>query len=175
MLFRRDAVAYLIAEDQKEDAKSLLAEALECCPTSLLLHFYAAELAEENKDLDSAKKYFESLISRLQQKIDRLQPIVTELSGDLTQADLEQQKKLEKAGSASVMSHAMNAESGEEDNAQNDDQGISEADVQVKRQEYETKKAALSDAMDKANLTWIQYMKFCRRADGIKGARQVML
>lgn len=150
----RDAACFLLEQGQEDDADAILSEGLECCPDSLLLSFYAAELAEEKGDSAKVKSYYENLLKLLQSHIEKLQPQMNELTLHLEMIEMEKQRLLERM-------------------ALPDDQRYDSADNEMMAQEYAAFKTVYDSLTSKANIAWIQYMKYCRRTDGIKSARQI--
>ena len=146
--------------DSKTDsgaAIKLLERGLEIMPDSLLLTFYAAEIDEKAGRIDETKQRFEKLISGLQVKMETLQPQI-----DTINTDIQERGRKDKAKKLTSNIAASNEIEEEEIYEQDNDMDSQDGDAAEKLDQL-TKELGQIERL--ANLTWLQYMKTCRRTE----------
>lgn len=166
--------------EDEEMGMGLLKTAIEIMPSSLLLNFYSAEREELKKQLDRVKVIFDKLIDILGRECQALQSRIDALNAT---ARLKAANDRMNAATATTTSSThqpfsdISYHEEHEEEEDDDDEGgrgsrakmvVAEKDLELVREEER-----LGDTIDKFNLTWIQYMKFARRAEGIKAARLI--
>ncbi|GAA5994765.1 hypothetical protein JCM5350_007986 [Sporobolomyces pararoseus] len=161
---------YNLRMGRVDEAKGQLQAGLVAIPSSLLLAYTLADLEESKQDSAACYSIYDNLIARLYEQIAKLETTVTE---ETTAALAE----LEAAS-------AEEAEVKKEENG-NGDEEMEEGGAVEKREkkaeEEEKKKKEVKDKYEPeierlkkmAASVWITEMRFARRADGVKPARQV--
>ncbi|KAK4688663.1 cleavage stimulation factor subunit 3, partial [Tremellales sp. Uapishka_1] len=145
------AATYKNQSGNADEALAYLKAGVEVCPKSFLLSFAYAEMEEDRKNYAVCHATFESLISRLAPEIDEL--------------------KVQVAADVAVAK-------GPEINALPDGDEMAVTRLQEERENRGKKVAdtlgiGVDEAMAGLSLVWIMYMRFARRAEGIKAARLV--
>lgn len=161
----RDYIEFISGSTEVTDdtLESIMNEALDANPDSLLLTFFIAQLYEVKKKNEEAKEVFERLINSLQNRIvDKLQPATEELNVKV--------QRLLAISSNSETKLSNNSVSLTVDLKNDDPEHESLENMQERLSKYEGQLKVLTE---KANQAWIQYMRFVRRTDGIKGARLI--
>ncbi|GAA5960372.1 hypothetical protein JCM3765_007490 [Sporobolomyces pararoseus] len=161
---------YNLRMGRVDEAKGQLQAGLVAIPSSLLLAYTLADLEESKQDSAACYSIYDNLIARLYEQITKLETTVTEET-TAALAELE-------------ASSAEEAEVKKEENG-NGDEEMEEGGAVEKREkkaeEEEKKKKEVKDKYEPeierlkkmAASVWITEMRFARRADGVKPARQV--
>ncbi|KAL7423926.1 mRNA 3'-end-processing protein rna14 [Cryptotrichosporon argae] len=142
-------------KEQGKDAEStaFLRAGVKACPKSFLLTFALAELDEERRDYASCHAIFEDLVYLLNADIDTLKADVA--------------AEIEAARGPEILASAHAAEEGDELARLIREREERGEDVAQRRAGEVVERATA------ASVVWIMYMRFARRAEGIKGARAV--
>ncbi|GAA6062293.1 hypothetical protein JCM10212_004381 [Sporobolomyces blumeae] len=175
-----------------EEAKGQLQAGLAAIPSSLLLAYTLADLEESKPDHAACYAIYDNLISHLYGQLDKLDKIVKEETDQALEALDDPSKADGTAGGAGAEDTEMvKGENGEEDKKQlenggqaeeDDDDAAGAAEKREKRAELEEKtknevKARYEPEIERfkrmAASVWITEMRFARRADGVKPARQI--
>ncbi|RUS21308.1 hypothetical protein BC937DRAFT_93090 [Endogone sp. FLAS-F59071] len=129
-------------------------------PCSFLVHFAYAELCESRKHLAEARAAFESLLAQLTARIEQIN----------RESDAEVQTMLQHA-----------AEERAAESLGDDIDGEMREQIRMKERERERERGKLEEKRKReiehvakgCSLVWISYMRFSRRAEGIKTARTI--
>ncbi|KAI9304476.1 hypothetical protein BJ944DRAFT_256292 [Cunninghamella echinulata] len=153
-----DYAMYYIELSKPEKALSILKQAMDILPTSLLVHFAYTEICESRKMLDEAKQGFDSILENLDNEIEKLKESVQVEVNKLTQ-------RLEQERASMNLGDDIDGELREQ---------LREKERRIKKEQDELEdqlKEQVDDIMQRCSLVWIAYMRFARRTDGIKAAR----
>ncbi|KAK9717514.1 mRNA 3'-end-processing protein rna14, variant 2 [Basidiobolus ranarum] len=157
-----DFAIYCAECGKTEEAVAHLKAGTEVVPTSLLLHFAYAELEESKKNNPRARELYEILLKNIEKYIEEIRT-----SGEQEINEL-------------VQSLASEEVENEEDSERERD-GEDRERLRVKERSAEKQKAKVEAQIEKNlmsvkkafTLVWIMFMKYARRAEGIKAARQI--
>lgn len=160
-----DGGRFLRANGKDSEAVDFLKQGIEANSKSLLITFYATELYESVQQFDQAKILFEDLIKSYEQDY-----LMCRNSVESTEESMKSREKALK-GTENVV---------EEADEESSDDDINRNNLLVNDAEYVKLKDTLmmhkktEDILSrKLNCIWIQFMKYSRRTEGMKGARQV--
>ncbi|ODO03341.1 hypothetical protein L198_02186 [Cryptococcus wingfieldii CBS 7118] len=159
------ATAYYLKQNEKDKAIELVKAGVEACPKSFLLTFAYAELEEERKEYATCHALYSNLISKLNPEVDQLRK---EIVKEVEIARGPPIPNAEKAQSA--------AAAGDVDMDGNDLQEIQKlVDERENRGRLvaERRGRDVDELMIGISVVWNMYMRFARRAEGIKSARAV--
>ncbi|GAA6008673.1 hypothetical protein JCM11491_003391 [Sporobolomyces phaffii] len=156
-----------------DEAKGQLQAGLAAIPSSLLLAYTLADLEESKQDHAACYAVYDNLVAHLYEQITKIETTISEE----TNAALAE---LEAASAAEE-----NVEVKKEETDAGDDENMEEGGAAEKREKKaEEEEKAKKEVKDKyeaqvdnlkkmAASVWITEMRFARRADGVKPARQV--
>ncbi|KAI8358476.1 hypothetical protein EDC96DRAFT_465074 [Choanephora cucurbitarum] len=149
---------YYQSLNKPEKAISILKQAIEILPTSLLLNFSYAELCESRRQLDEAREAYDQLVAHLESKSEQLKSASQQEIARLMQEAEEERASMN-------LSDDIDGELREQLRSR-------ERHVKREQEAIETQLNEQMDAIARAgSLVWINYMRFARRTDGIKSAR----
>ncbi|KAK7450527.1 mRNA 3'-end-processing protein rna14 [Stygiomarasmius scandens] len=137
------AYIWMNSTDKPEGALSTLKSGIEANPASFLLNFAYIDFLENEKEFGAVHKAFNQFLEILQNNLDRLQA---------------------EADKAAALPGAVHKSHGAEADSSN---GISLSRMNIVDSEE------LKDRVKEYNLVWIMYMRFGRRAEGIKSSRAI--
>ncbi|GAA6055006.1 hypothetical protein JCM3770_000490 [Rhodotorula araucariae] len=148
-----------------EDAHKQLREGLSANPGSLLLAYTLADLEEGKPDLQAAYAVYDALIEHLNARIAQLEADVeagvAAAVAEREEVHVQQVKERIAAG-------------GEEDTVEEREAKAEE--IEALKKEVKDKKAPEIESVKKAVANvWITEMRFARRSDGLKQARNIFL
>ncbi|GAA5924269.1 cleavage polyadenylation factor subunit RNA14 [Sporobolomyces koalae] len=158
---------YNLRMGRTDEAKGQLQAGLTAIPSSLLLAYTLADIEESNQDHPACYAIYDNLIAHLYGKIAQLESTVA----DETAAAIEELD-------------ADNIEPKQEENGTGDedmDEGGAVEKREKRAEEEEQKRKEVKDKYEPeleklkkmVSSVWITEMRFARRADGVKPARQV--
>ena len=155
-----DAANYCIEINKLDDAAVMLKQGMEALPTSCLVHFAYTELEEVRKQDGEARSAFESLLANLDQRIQKVQ-----FKAEDQIDELNEREKVNKPPEKELAE--MDADAKESLKKQT-------AEFAERRKAFEDKRNALvAELKEAVSLTWVEYMRFTRRSEGIKPARLI--
>ncbi|WWD10146.1 hypothetical protein V865_008280 [Kwoniella europaea PYCC6329] len=152
------AATYYLKQDKKDEATEILRAGVQACPKSFLLTFSLTELLEDLSQYTAVHELYQNFLSSLSPEIDDLKKVI--------EREVEMAKGPEippVAGGDITM----------------DGDGLSEYQRMVEERENrgklveERRGKQLQELSRGINVGWIMYMRFARRAEGIKAARAV--
>ncbi|KAI9330114.1 hypothetical protein BDR26DRAFT_807589 [Obelidium mucronatum] len=155
-----DAARYLIELGKLEDASSLLHQAVEALPNSLLLSFALAELEE------SRKKEHSSVASIYETLITNLETWVSEINAKY---DNEHATLMNLLRGSEVVD--MSDWDGERREAEREKE--KERNAEVEQKVEVARKRKLRQAKEAWSLAWVVYMRFARRSQSVLAARNL--
>ncbi|WVF72119.1 hypothetical protein IAT40_006931 [Kwoniella sp. CBS 6097] len=150
---------YYLKLGKKDEAAGVLRAGVQACPKSFLLTFALSELLEDLNTYPAVHDLFVSLIDALSPEIDSLKKTIDR--------EVEAAKGPEIPNSSSLGDINM------------DGDGASEVQKMVEEREArgklveERRGKEVDELVRGVNVAWIMYMRFARRAEGIKAARGV--
>ncbi|OCF36522.1 hypothetical protein I316_01772 [Kwoniella heveanensis BCC8398] len=150
---------YYLKLGKKDEAAGVLRAGVQACPKSFLLTFALSELLEDLNSYPAVHELFVSLIDALAPEIDGLKKTIAR--------EVEAAKGPEIPNSSSIGDINMDGE------------GASEVQKMVEEREArgrlveERRGKEVDELVRGVNVAWIMYMRFARRAEGIKAARGV--
>ncbi|GAA5894906.1 cleavage polyadenylation factor subunit RNA14 [Sporobolomyces salmoneus] len=161
---------YNLRMGRVEEAKGQLQAGLAAIPSSLLLAYTLADLEESKQDSAACYSIYDNLIAHLYEQISKLEATIAE---ETTAALAE----LEASSTEDVEVEKEENGTGDEEM----EEGGSVEKREKKAEEEEKKKKEVKDKYEPeverlkkmAASVWITEMRFARRADGVKPARQV--
>ncbi|WVQ71644.1 hypothetical protein IAR50_001184 [Cryptococcus sp. DSM 104548] len=156
---------YYLGQNDKEKAVELVKAGVEACPKSFLLTFAYAELEEERKEYATCHALYSNLISRLNPEVDQLRIEVAKEVETARGPPIPNAEKVQSAAAA-----------GDVDMDGNDVQAIQKlVDEREERGRLvaERRGRDVEELMVGISVVWNMYMRFARRAEGIKSARAV--
>ncbi|GAA5996861.1 cleavage polyadenylation factor subunit RNA14 [Rhodotorula paludigena] len=150
---------------RRDDAHKQLREGLTANPDSLLLAYTLADIEEGKPDLPACYAIYDSLIEHLNARVAQLEAeVAAETADAVAERDEAHQKEVEVRVAAG----------GEDDSVEEREKHAAEIEelkkevADKKRPHIETVKKAIASA-------WIAEMRFARRSDGLKQARNIFL
>lgn len=148
------AAQHYLSSGKEEEGQAFMKAGVAACPKSFLLSFALAELEEDARNFAECHAIFTNLIERLNVEIDELKIAV------------EKEVEVARGPEVPAAAHELNNE--ESDYArlvrERDERGRAVAERRGK--DVDDAKAALG-------IVWVMYMRFARRAEGLKAARLV--
>lgn len=148
------SAAHYLSAGKEEEGKAFLQAGVAACPKSFLLSFALAEMEEDQRNYAECHTIFTNLIERLNVEIDELKLTVS--------------KEVEIARGPEIPAAAHELNNEESDYArlvrERDERG---------RLVQERRGRDIDDAKAALGIVWVMYMRFARRAEGLKAARLV--
>ena len=155
---RHYAANWHIQAGRKDDAAEVLKAGVDACPHSFLLTFALADLEEDRGKFATCHEIYEALLNRLIPEIVELKTTVA--------AEVDRARGPE-----------VTRPTGED--AMNGDDGLAEVTRMIDEREARGRHVAerrgkdVDELSTAASVVWIMYMRFARRAEGIKAARGI--
>ncbi|WVR05236.1 hypothetical protein IAU60_002248 [Kwoniella sp. DSM 27419] len=153
------AATYYTKKDNKEAAVEVLQAGVKACPKSFLLTFALSELLEDLHNFGTVHELFVSLIDTLTPEVESLNKTIA--------LEVEAAKGPEIPNADTLGDINM------------DGDGVSDVQKMVEERENRGKLVAerrgveVEQLIRGINIAWVMYMRFARRAEGIKAARGV--
>ncbi|WVO12857.1 hypothetical protein L204_100465 [Cryptococcus depauperatus] len=158
------ASAYYSKIGKNDQAVEILKHGVEACPKSFLLTFALAEAEENHKNYSACHSLYTFLIDRLNPDVDELR--------NKTAREVQ-------AAQGPPIPGAENAVVGKIGNLDEDSNEAQQIQVLVEEREKrgqlvaEARAKDVEELMISISVVWNMYMRFARRAEGIKSARSV--
>ncbi|WWC90032.1 uncharacterized protein L201_004962 [Kwoniella dendrophila CBS 6074] len=153
------AATYYLKQDKKEEASEILKAGTQACPKSYLITFALAELLEDLSQFPAVHELYQAFLSSLAPEIDDLKEVI--------------EREVDMAKGPEIPPVAPGTD------INMDEDGISEHQRMVDERENrgklveERRGKEVEDLSKGVNVGWVMYMRFARRAEGIKAARAV--
>nr|XP_019042697.1 hypothetical protein I302_08402 [Kwoniella bestiolae CBS 10118]OCF21627.1 hypothetical protein I302_08402 [Kwoniella bestiolae CBS 10118] len=152
------AATYYLKQNKKEEASEVFKAGVQACPKSFLLTFALSELLEDLSQLTAVHDLYQNFLSSLTPEIDDLKKVIER------EVDMAKGPEIPPVAGGDVNM---------------DGDGMSEYQRMVEERESrgklveERRGKQLQDLSKGINVGWIMYMRFARRAEGIKAARAI--
>ncbi|WVO21992.1 mRNA 3'-end-processing protein RNA14 [Cryptococcus decagattii] len=151
---------------KQDQAAEILEAGVNACPKSFLLTFANAELQEERKAFPTCHSLYTTLISKLNPEVDELRQNVAR------EVEIARGPPIpgsEKAATAAAVGDSIDVDG----NDISDIQRLVEEREQRGELVAQRRGKDVEELMIGISVVWIMYMRFARRAEGIKAARGV--
>jgi hypothetical protein len=132
---------------------------------SLLLHFYAVEMDEINKDFDAGKEKFELLLAELQKKIDSIKPFLDMLVKFSEKKTSSKPTQIDTIAPNTARVETTDSTDEDGESIYSDEESVHDMESFAKSQVYLEKEKELQEYGRLISLVWIQYMTFSRRTE----------
>ncbi|GAA5902824.1 hypothetical protein JCM8208_006485 [Rhodotorula glutinis] len=159
------ATSFNLRMGRVEDAHKQLREGLSANQSSLLLAYTLADLEEGKPDLAAAYAIYDSLIEHLNARVAQLE---ADANAEISDAVAER----EEVHAQQVKDRV--AEGGDEDTVDEREQKAEEL-VALRKEIRERRKPEIESVKKAVANVWITEMRFARRSDGLKQARNIFL
>ncbi|WWC61133.1 uncharacterized protein I303_103712 [Kwoniella dejecticola CBS 10117] len=152
------AATYYLKQDKKDEAAEILKAGVQACPKSFLVTFALAELLEDLSQYPAVHELYQNFLTSLTPEINDLKKTI------------EREVEIAKGPEIPPVSG---------DDVNMDGDGMSEHQRMVEERDNrgklveERRGKQVEELMKGVNLGWIMYMRFARRAEGIKAARAI--
>ncbi|OWZ63165.1 mRNA 3'-end-processing protein RNA14 [Cryptococcus neoformans] len=160
------AASYYSKLGKQDEAAEILEAGVNACPKSFLLTFAYAELQEERKAFPTCHSLYTTLISKLNPEVDELRQNVAR---EIEIARGPPIPGSEKAAAAAAVGDSIDVDG----NDISDIQRLVEEREQRGELVAQRRGKDIEELMVGISVVWIMYMRFARRAEGIKAARGV--